>query len=68
MPYQNFYEKLQETKKVFDGIGGSITSSEIEMVKEQLETLDQKEIDEEVGEVQVKRKMLLLKIILEFRY
>jgi hypothetical protein len=51
LPYQNFYEKLQETKKVFDGISGGISSSEIELVKEKLETMDQKEIDEKVEEV-----------------
>ncbi len=51
LPYQNFYEKLQETKKVFDAISGGISSSEIELVKEKLETMDQKEIDEEIEEV-----------------
>lgn len=52
LPYQKFYEKLQETKKVFDGIGGGIAVSDIEMVKEKLETMDQKEIDKELVEAQ----------------
>ena len=51
LPYQKFYEKLQETKKVFDEISGGISTSEIELVKEKLETMDQKEIDEKVEEV-----------------
>ena len=51
LPYQKFYEKLHETKKVFDGIGSGITTSEIEMVKEKLETMDQEEIDDKIEEV-----------------
>lgn len=47
LPYQNFYEKLQETKKVFDSIGG-INNNDIEKVKEKLETLDQEKINEEL--------------------
>lgn len=47
LPYQNFYEKLQETKKVFDSIGG-IDNNDIEKVKEKLETLDQEKINEEL--------------------
>lgn len=47
LPYQNFYEKLQETKRVFDEIGG-VANNDIEKVKEKLETLDQEKIDEEL--------------------
>lgn len=52
LPYQKFYEKLQETKKVFDGINGGITSSEIDMVKEKLETMDQQDVDDQIVQVQ----------------
>ncbi len=47
LPYQNFYEKLQETKKVFDEIGG-VANNDIKKVKEKLETLDQEKINEEL--------------------
>lgn len=50
LPYQNFYEKLKETKSVFDSIGG-VQSKDIELVKEKLETLDQDQIDEELEEI-----------------
>lgn len=47
LPYQQFYEKLKETKKVFDDID-SIPKSEIESTKEKPETLDQEKINEEL--------------------
>ena len=40
LPYQKFYEKLKETKDVFDGISG-VSKEEIESVKEKIEALDQ---------------------------
>ena len=47
LPYQNFYEKLQEAKKVFNGIRG-VSADDIELAKEKIEALDQAEIDKEV--------------------
>lgn len=47
LPYQRFYEKLKETKGVFDEISG-VSKEDIEIAKEKIEALDQNEIDEEV--------------------
>jgi len=49
LPYQNFYEKLEEAKRVFDSIE-SVPIEEIELVREKIEALDQEEIDREVQE------------------
>ncbi len=49
LPYQKFYDKLHETKLVFDEISG-VSSENIRSVKEKIEALDQDEIDKEVLE------------------
>ncbi len=51
LPYQSFYEKLKETKDVFDKIN-SVPKEEIEQVKEKIEALDQKGNSEEVNKKQ----------------
>lgn len=48
LPYQKFYNKLKETKSVFDEISG-VSKEDLELVKEKIEALDQKEVDEEVN-------------------
>jgi hypothetical protein len=50
LPYQKFYDKLHESKLVFDEISG-VSSENIRSVKEKIEALDQDEIDKEVVEV-----------------
>ena len=50
LPYQKFYDKLQDTKNVFSDIS-SVPKEEIELVKEKMETLDQEKIDKEVLKV-----------------
>lgn len=49
IPYQTFYQKLEETKNAFDAIG-QVSADDIEKVKEKIETLDQEQIDKEVKE------------------
>lgn len=49
VPYQTFYQKLEETKNAFDAIG-QVSADDIEKVKEKIETLDQEQIDKEVKE------------------
>jgi hypothetical protein len=46
--YQKFHEKLKETKVVFDEIN-SVSKEDINFVKEKIETLNQKEIDESIA-------------------
>jgi hypothetical protein len=51
LPYQTFHEKLQEAKKVFNGINGNgVSADDIELAKERIEALSQEEIDQEVEE------------------
>lgn len=47
LPYQTFYEKLQEAKSIFNQIG-SVSAEEIAQAKEKIEALNQEEIDKEV--------------------
>lgn len=47
LPYQKFYDKLNETKGVFDEISG-VSKEDLEFAKEKIEALDQEEVDEEV--------------------
>lgn len=47
LPYQKFYDKLNETKGVFDEISG-VSKEDLELAKEKIEALDQEEVDEEV--------------------
>jgi hypothetical protein len=47
LPYQTFYEKLQEAKNVFNQIG-SVSAEDIAQAKEKIESLNQEEIDKEV--------------------
>jgi hypothetical protein len=47
LPYQQFHEKLEEAKKVFDQLN-SVPKEDIELVKEKIEALSQDEVDEEV--------------------
>ena len=47
LPYQTFYEKLQEAKKVFNQIG-SVSAEDIAQAKEKIESLNQEEIEKEV--------------------
>ncbi|PID57909.1 MAG: hypothetical protein CR986_08300 [Ignavibacteriae bacterium] len=59
IPYQKFYEKLGETRDVFNKIENSsetensaqtesVSKEDIKLAKEKIKTMDQKEIDEEV--------------------
>jgi len=57
LPYQNFYEKLVEAKKVYDHLE-SVPKETIQLTKEKIESLNQEEIDEEIKEVNVANEVV----------